>query len=174
MMHAAPDTARTIAAISTGGFLHSLSTFGLLVLAVAAVLVIGIIAAVVIRLDRADDGSWQRWYDRVATFPTTNALVLFAMLNFFVTGIVVAGNTIYFAVTAKIPSPLFVDALATWLDKVLMLSGIATVQFGVKRATEKPAAPAAPAPDAPRASAAPAAAPAPAASTEPPRPSRAE
>jgi hypothetical protein len=89
-------------------------------------------------LDKASDSSFDKWYTRIDKFPSTKALVLLGMASFIVSGWVVAGNAIYFAVTKQTPSHEFVDAMDTWLDKVLFVMGIGTAHFVGKRATTKP------------------------------------
>lgn len=102
---------------------------------VVALIVVAI--AIATWLDKRPQTAWDRWYKRIDEFPSTKALILFAIGLFFTTGLVVAGNAAYFSWTDKQPSPLLISALDTWLDKVLILSGIGTVHFIGKRATTK-------------------------------------
>jgi hypothetical protein len=89
-------------------------------------------------LSRAPEATWTTWYARIDRFPSTKALVLLGMFSFIVSGWVVAGNAIYFALTKQVPSHEFIDAMDTWLDKVLFVMGIGTAHFVGKRATTKP------------------------------------
>jgi hypothetical protein len=84
------------------------------------------------------DAWWTKWFSRIERFPSTNALILFGMLLFFSTGLVIAVDSAVFAFTRQTPSHEFVDILDTWLDKVLIVMGIASGQFIGKRATTKP------------------------------------
>lgn len=88
-------------------------------------------------LDRQTDAGWKKWYERIDSFPSTKALVLLGIITFVSTGIVVALTAAYFAWTNKVPSPEFVHALDVWMDKVLIVMGIATGHFALKRATTK-------------------------------------
>lgn len=97
-----------------------------------------VLALILRKLDKAQESSFDKWYGRIDRFPSTKALVLLGMVSFIVSGWVVAGNAIYFAVTKQVPSHEFVDAMDTWLDKVLFVMGIGTAHFVGKRATTKP------------------------------------
>lgn len=110
--------------------ISTLLTIAALVIGIAVLLALGFR-----KLDRAPETSWDKWYARIDKFPSTKALIIAALGFFFLTGLVVAGNAMYFALTNKVPTAIFVSALDTWLDKVLILSSIGTVHFIGKRAT---------------------------------------
>lgn len=114
-----------------------LTTPDLLIVAALVIAIILIAVAIAVWADKQPEAAWKRWYARIDSFPSTKALILFAMGMFFLTGLVVEGNAIYYAISGKLPTPTAIDGLGTWLDKVLTLSGIGTVQYIGKRATEK-------------------------------------
>lgn len=88
-------------------------------------------------LDKQSAAGWKKWYERINDFPSTKALVLLGIISFVSTGMVVALTAAYFAWTSKVPSLEFVHALDVWMDKVLIVMGIATGHFALKRATTK-------------------------------------
>jgi hypothetical protein len=82
--------------------------------------------------------TWKKWYDRIDAFPSAKGLVLLGMFGFAATGTFIAGASVFFAWSNKEPTQMYIDVLDKWMDKVLIVMGIATGHFIGKRATTKP------------------------------------